>query len=163
MKTTLLPVTGTRFLHHLYPGVGELRYPFLNLHLGCFNALPAELQPELFARVETEYSLAFILAVLISFSVCLLYMVRIYHRSEWLNRRWHLQALTNPLTLLPNLRALEQAPEQEAGETFCCLRIDNLVYESSLRLNDARSLYPLNLPYAAAVDAGKRKVVSIAG
>lgn len=30
-------------------GVGKLRYPFLNL-LGCFNALPAELQPELFAR-----------------------------------------------------------------------------------------------------------------
>ncbi|BDY96384.1 hypothetical protein MUTS15_50410 [Escherichia coli] len=78
--------------------------------------------------VLTEYSLAFILAVLISFSVCLLYMVRIYHRSEWLNRRWHLQALTDPLTLLPNFRALEQAPEQEAGKSFaaCALIILSL-------------------------------------
>lgn len=108
-------------------GVGKIRYPFLNL-TGCFNALPSELQPELLQGVLTEYSLAFILAVLISFSVCLLYMVRIYHRSEWLNRRWHLQALTDPLTLLPNFRALEQAPEQEAGKSFaaCALIILSL-------------------------------------
>lgn len=91
-------------------------------------------------------------------------MVRIYHRSEWLNRRWHLQALTDPLTLLPNFRALEQAPEQEAGKSFCCLRIDNLEFMSRhYGLMMRGSLYPLNLPYVAAVDAGKRKVVSIAG
>lgn len=101
--------------------------------------------------VLTEYSLAFILAVLISFSVCLLYMVRIYHRSEWLNRRWHLQALTDPLTLLPNFRALEQAPEQEAGKSFCCLRIDNLEFMSRhygliMRVHCIRSIYRTLLP-----------------
>ncbi|NYY74478.1 hypothetical protein DMH88_08700 [Escherichia coli] len=44
------------------------------------------------------------------------------------NRRWHLQALTDPLTLLPNFRALEQAPEQEAGKSFaaCALIILSL-------------------------------------
>lgn len=101
--------------------------------------------------METEYSLAFILAVLISFSVCLLYMVRIYHRSEWLNRRWHLQALTDPLTLLPNFRALEQAPEQEAGKSFCCLRIDNLEFMSRhyglmMRVHCIRSICRTLLP-----------------
>ncbi len=35
-------------------------------------------------------------------------MARINQRSEWLNRQWHSQALTDPLTQLPNLRALEQ-------------------------------------------------------
>ncbi len=101
--------------------------------------------------METEYSLAFILAVLISFSVCLLYMVRIYHRSGWLNRRWHLQALTDPLTLLPNFRALEQAPEQEAGKSFCCLRIDNLEFMSRhyglmMRVHCIRSICRTLLP-----------------
>jgi len=89
--------------------------------------------------------------VLISFSVCLLYMVRIYHRSEWLNRRWHLQALTDPLTLLPNFRVLEQAPEQEAGKSFCCLRIDNLEFMSRhyglmMRVHCIRSIYRTLMP-----------------
>lgn len=144
-------------------GVGKLRYPFLNLTWAVSTLCLLNYNQNFLQGVETEYSLAFILAVLISFSVCLLYMVRIYHRSEWLNRRWHLQALTDPLTLLPNFRALEQAPEQEAGKSFCCLRIDNLEFMSRHYGNDARSLYPINLPYAAAVDAGKRKVISIAG
>ncbi len=146
-------------------GVGKLHYPFLNLTWAVSTLCLLNYNQNFLQGVETEYSLAFILAVLISFSVCLLYMVRIYHRSEWLNRRWHLQALTDPLTLLPNFRALEQAPEQEAGKSFCCLRIDNLEFiESSLRLNDARSLYPLNLPYAAAVDAQEsRKLYQLPG
>ncbi len=111
-------------------GVGKIRYPFLNLTWAVSTLCLLNYNQNFLQGVLTEYSLAFILAVLISFSVCLLYMVRIYHRSEWLNRRWHLQALTDPLTLLPNFRALEQAPEQEAGKSFCCLRIDNLEFMS---------------------------------
>uniref|UniRef100_UPI003CF90C26 MASE1 domain-containing protein n=1 Tax=Pseudomonas aeruginosa TaxID=287 RepID=UPI003CF90C26 len=111
-------------MKELVLGVGKLRYPFLNLTWAVSTLCLLNYNQNFLQGVLTQYSLAFILAVLISFSVCLLYMVRIYHRSEWLNRRWHLQALTDPLTLLPNFRALEQAPEQEAGKSFCCLRID---------------------------------------
>lgn len=38
--------------------------------------------------VESGHSLSFILSVLISFAICLLYMSRIYQRSEWLKRGW---------------------------------------------------------------------------
>ncbi|HFD0138261.1 TPA: diguanylate cyclase, partial [Salmonella enterica subsp. enterica serovar Cuckmere] len=78
----------------------------------------------------SEYSLAFILSVLISFSICLLYMARINQRSEWLNRQWHSQALTDPLTQLPNLRALEQFLLQDAGQSVCYLRMENLEFLS---------------------------------
>ena len=132
-------------------GVGKLRYPFLNLTWAVSTLCLLNYNQNFLQGVETEYSLAFILAVLISFSVCLLYMVRIYHRSEWLNRRWHLQALTDPLTLLPNFRALEQAPEQEAGKSFCCLRIDNLEFMSRhyglmMRVHCIRSICRTLLP-----------------
>lgn len=132
-------------------GVGKLRYPFLNLTWAVSTLCLLNYNQNFLQGVLTEYSLAFILAVLISFSVCLLYMVRIYHRSEWLNRRWHLQALTDPLTLLPNFRALEQAPEQEAGKSFCCLRIDNLEFMSRhyglmMRVHCIRSIYRTLLP-----------------
>ncbi|EOW5964911.1 sensor domain-containing phosphodiesterase [Escherichia coli] len=132
-------------------GVGKIRYPFLNLTWAVSTLCLLNYNQNFLQGVLTEYSLAFILAVLISFSVCLLYMVRIYHRSEWLNRRWHLQALTDPLTLLPNFRALEQAPEQEAGKSFCCLRIDNLEFMSRhygliMRVHCIRSIYRTLLP-----------------
>ncbi|XPE25370.1 hypothetical protein ACNKHM_21465 [Shigella sonnei] len=139
-----------------------MRYPFLDLTWAVSTLCLLNYNQNFLQGVLTEYSLAFILAVLISFSVCLLYMVRIYHRSEWLNRRWHLQALTDPLTLYPTLCVGASAGARGARVFAACALII-LVYESSLRLNNARSLYPLNLPYAAAVDAGKRKVVSIAG
>ncbi|STJ79485.1 putative diguanylate cyclase [Escherichia coli] len=99
-------------------GVGKLRYPFLNLTWAVSTLCLLNYNQNFLQGVETEYSLAFILAVLISFSVCLLYMVRIYHRSEWLNRRWHLQALTDPLTLLPNFRALETSAGARGGQEF---------------------------------------------
>ncbi|MGS8621765.1 hypothetical protein ACQWB7_24440, partial [Salmonella enterica subsp. enterica serovar Infantis] len=69
---------------------------------------------------------AFILSVLISFSICLLDMARINQRSEWLTRQGHSQALTDPLTHLPNLRALEQFLLQDAGHSVGYLRRENL-------------------------------------
>lgn len=104
--------------------------------------------------VGSEYSLAFILSVLVSFSICLLYMMRIYQRSEWLNRRWHMQALTDPLTRLPNLRALEQFLKKESGQSVCCLRLENLEFLSRhygmlMRVHSQTH----GAPYAATVDA----------
>ncbi len=144
-------------------GVGKIRYPFLNLTWAVSTLCLLNYNQNFLQGVLTEYSLAFILAVLISFSVCLLYMVRIYHRSEWLNRRWHFAGADRSVNASTQLSCVGASAGARGGQEFCCLRIDNLEFMSRHYGNNARSLYPLNLPYAAAVDAGKRKVVSIAG
>lgn len=95
--------------------MGKLSYPLLNLSWAISALCLLVYNRNFLQGVGSEYSLAFILSVLISFSICLLYMVCIYQRSEWLNRQWHGQALTDPLTRLPNIRALEQ---------FCCREQD---------------------------------------
>lgn len=102
-------------------GVGKLTYPFLNLSWAISTLFLLTYNRNFLQGVGSEYSLAFILSVLVSFSICLLYMMRIFLRSEWLNRRWHMQALTDPLTRLPNLRALEQFLQKESGQSVCCL------------------------------------------
>ncbi|MUZ06778.1 hypothetical protein GLN29_26830, partial [Shigella flexneri] len=89
-------------------GVGKISYPLLNFSWALTALFLLSYNRNFLQGVGSEYSLAFILSVLISFSICLLYMARINQRSEWLNRQWHSQALTDPLTQLPNLRALEQ-------------------------------------------------------
>ncbi|ONF76648.1 hypothetical protein BXA16_16435 [Salmonella enterica subsp. enterica serovar Typhimurium] len=77
---------------------------------------------------ETKYIAGYLVPVLfIGFT---LYMARINQRSEWLNRQWHSQALTDPLTQLPNLRALEQFLLQDAGQSVCYLRMENLEFLS---------------------------------
>jgi len=80
--------------------------------------------------VNTEYSLAFVLLVLISFSICLLYMLNIFQRSQRIRRKWHAQALTDPLTGLPNLRTLEASLADIQQASLCCLRMANLEFLS---------------------------------
>jgi EAL domain-containing protein (putative c-di-GMP-specific phosphodiesterase class I) len=80
--------------------------------------------------VESGHSLSFILSVLISFAICLLYMSRIYQRSEWLKQGWQDRALTDPLTGLPNIRALEGFLLDHPDAKVCCLRMDNLEFLS---------------------------------
>ncbi|POT59944.1 hypothetical protein C3432_04360 [Citrobacter amalonaticus] len=111
-------------------GVGKLSYPFLNLSWAISTLCLLTWNQNFLQGFGSEYSLAFIIAVLVSFSICLLYMMRIYYRSEWLNRRWHQQAMTDPLTRLPNLRALEQFLQKDVGQSVCCLRLDNLEFLS---------------------------------
>ncbi|WP_437891053.1 GGDEF domain-containing phosphodiesterase [Phytobacter sp. V91] len=57
-------------------------------------------------------------------------MTRIWQRSEWLFLRWQRQAMTDPLTGLPNLRALEQALTRDKGLVVCCLHMKNLEFLS---------------------------------
>lgn len=80
--------------------------------------------------VESGHSLSFILSVLISFAICLLYMSRIYQKSEWLKQGWQERALTDPLTGLPNIRALEVFLQHHPEAKVCCLRLDNLEFLS---------------------------------
>ncbi|CDL11568.1 FIG00732589: hypothetical protein [Klebsiella pneumoniae IS43] len=80
--------------------------------------------------VQSEYSLSFVLSVLISFTICLFYMADIYARSDRNKRRWRSQAEEDPLTGLPNLRALESHLQSCPQQAICSLRIDNLDFLS---------------------------------
>ncbi|RJT20302.1 EAL domain-containing protein [Buttiauxella izardii] len=80
--------------------------------------------------VNTEFALSFILSVFISFSVCMLYMTMMFKSNEWMKRLYHSQAMTDPLTQLPNLRALEQHVQSYPEGTLCCLRLSNLEFLS---------------------------------
>lgn len=111
-------------------GVARFSYPLLNISWAISTLFLLTYNQNFLHGVDSEYPLAFILSVLVSFSICLLYMIRIYQRSEWLNRRWHLQALTDPLTRLPNLRALELFLKKGKGQSVCSLRLDNLEFLS---------------------------------
>ncbi|VUS40951.1 EAL domain-containing protein [Klebsiella spallanzanii] len=80
--------------------------------------------------VQTEYSLSFVLSVLISFTICLFYMADIYARSERMKLRWRDQAEEDPLTGLPNLRALESHLQRNPAVALSSLRIQNLDFLS---------------------------------
>lgn len=80
--------------------------------------------------VSTEFSLSFILSTFISFSFCMLYMTMMFKRNESMKRIYQSQALTDPLTQLPNLRALEQHVQCYPEGTLCCLRMSNLEFLS---------------------------------
>ncbi|VEB96051.1 Cyclic di-GMP phosphodiesterase YfgF [Cedecea lapagei] len=80
--------------------------------------------------VNTQHALSFILSVFISFTVCLLYMMTSYHKNEWMKRIYHLQAQTDPLTKLPNLRALEEHIRLFPVGALCCLRMTNFEFLS---------------------------------
>ncbi|CBG89557.1 bifunctional diguanylate cyclase/phosphodiesterase [Citrobacter rodentium] len=132
-------------------GVGKFSYPFLNLSWAISTLCLLTYNRNFLQGVGSEYSLAFILSALISFSICLLYMTRIYQRSNWLNQRWHQQALTDPLTRLPNLRALEHFLQKESGQSVCSLRLDNLEFLSRhygmlMRVHCKRTVYRMLQP-----------------
>lgn len=80
--------------------------------------------------VRTGMALSFILAVFLSFTVCLLYMSMMYRKSVWARRIYYAQAMTDPLTKLPNLRALERHLLTNPQGTLCCLRMTNLEFLS---------------------------------
>ncbi|WP_084172350.1 EAL domain-containing protein [Mangrovibacter sp. MFB070] len=72
--------------------------------------------------------LAFTLSIFIAFTVCLYYMIRIYNRGARLQRVWHNHALTDPMTWLPNLRALDAHMKTHPGGILCCIRLNNLEF-----------------------------------
>lgn len=102
--------------------------------------------------VNTKFALSFILSVFISFTVCLLYMTMIFHKNEWMKRVYRLQAMTDPLTRLPNLRALEQHTKRFPAGSLCCLRMSNLEFLSRhygmmMRIHCKREITQLLKPW----------------
>ncbi|AFJ46224.1 putative diguanylate cyclase [Shimwellia blattae DSM 4481 = NBRC 105725] len=80
--------------------------------------------------VQGDDALSFVLSAFISFTVCMLYMMQVYHRNERLRRVYLSLALTDPLTQLPNMRAMEQHIATWKQGALCCLRMNNLDFLS---------------------------------
>lgn len=80
--------------------------------------------------IRTGMALAFILSVFFSFTVCLLYISTLYRKSVWMRRIYYAQAITDPMTQLPNLRALERHLQHYPEGVLCCLRMSNLEFLS---------------------------------
>lgn len=111
-------------------GISRLSYALISLLWATSALLLLTYNYNFLNGVESGYSLSFILSVLISFAICLLYMSRIYRRSEWMKQGWQKRALTDPLTGLPNIRALEDYLHLHPDAKICCLRMDNLEFLS---------------------------------
>lgn len=111
-------------------GISRLSYALISLLWSVSALLLLTYNDNFLNGVETGYSLSFVLSVLISFAICLLYMSRMYRRSEWMKQGWHERALTDPLTGLPNIRSLEDFLQLHPNASVCCLRMDNLEFLS---------------------------------
>ncbi|CCK15387.1 FIG00553564: hypothetical protein [Cronobacter universalis NCTC 9529] len=76
------------------------------------------------------FLLAFMLSGFIAFTVSMRFMTVIFNKNEWMKRQYRMLALTDPLTRLPNLRALELHLQNASGGALCCLRVTNLEFLS---------------------------------
>lgn len=79
---------------------------------------------------NSAYSLAFVLSVFIAFTVSVLFMTVIFQRNERMKRQYYTLSQTDPLTRMPNLRALEKIIEKERNGVLCCLRLNNMDFLS---------------------------------
>ncbi|WP_039058854.1 EAL domain-containing protein [Enterobacter sp. Bisph1] len=122
----LVPVTFIIFTL----GISKLSPSLVSISWGVSTFMLLTHNINLFYGARSDYSLAFVMSVLICFTVCMLYMMRVFHRSEWLKTRWQAQAMSDPLTHLPNLRALEKQVEQQPNAIMCCLHMKNLEFLS---------------------------------
>ncbi|HDS9358653.1 TPA: EAL domain-containing protein [Enterobacter chengduensis] len=111
-------------------GISRMSYALISLLWAASAFLLLTYNNNFLSGVESGYTLAFILSVLISFAICLLYMSKIYRRSEWMKQGWQDRVLTDPLTGLPNIRALEDFLLEHPAAKVCCLRMDNLEFLS---------------------------------
>lgn len=85
---------------------------------------------ESFLYGNSAYSLAFVLSVFIAFTVSVLFMTVIFQRNERMKRQYFALSQTDPLTRMPNLRALEKLIKKQRSGTLCCLRLNNMDFLS---------------------------------
>ncbi|MGU3445900.1 EAL domain-containing protein [Enterobacteriaceae bacterium C34L] len=110
--------------------INRFSYPLICLLWGISAFFLVAYNRNFLQGVNTEYALSFVLSVLISFTICMLHMSQIQGRSNRIKRKLHSQALQDPLTGLPNLRAFESYLENHPQASVCCLRMDNLEFLS---------------------------------
>lgn len=122
----LVPVVFILF----FLSINRFSYPLICLLWGISAFILVAYNRNFLQGVDTEYALSFVLSVLISFTICLLYMAQINARSKAIKRKLHGQALHDPLTGLPNLRAFESYLALHPQVSVCCVRMDNLEFLS---------------------------------
>lgn len=136
-------------------GISRLGHTLIRISWSVSAFLLVAYNQNFLHGVQTEYSLSFVLSVLICFTICLFYMADIYARSERMKFRWRDQAEEDPLTGLPNLRALESYLQRNPAVAISSLRIQNLDFLSRhygmmMRVESkrqiARKLQPLLAP-----------------
>ena len=110
--------------------INRFSYPLICLLWGICAYFLVTYNRNFLQGVSTEYALSFALSVLISFAICLLYMVQLYARTAVIKRKLQGQTLQDPLTGLPNLRAFERYLTLYPRVSVCCLRMDNLEFLS---------------------------------
>ncbi|EKM0371322.1 sensor domain-containing phosphodiesterase [Cronobacter turicensis] len=119
----------------------------LLLLMGSSNSfLPAD---------KNGFLLAFMLSGFIAFAVSMRFMTVIFNKNEWMKRQYRMLALTDPLTRLPNLRALERHLQSASGGALCCLRVTNLEFLSRhyglmMRIQCKKEVTTLLLPWLNA-------------
>ncbi|MGP3592228.1 EAL domain-containing protein [Vagococcus sp. WN89Y] len=111
-------------------GINRLNLTFITLTWAITAFMLLAYNDNFLHGVHTDYSLAFVMSVLICFNVSILYMTRMFNRSEWLRQRWEAQALTDPLTGLPNLRAFEKELEERPSGIVCSIHMKNVEFLS---------------------------------
>lgn len=111
-------------------GISRLGHTLIRISWSLSAFLLVAYNQNFLHGVQTEYSLSFVLSVLICFTICLFYMADIYARSERMKFRWRDQAQEDPLTHLPNLRALESHLRHNPAVVISSLRIQNLDFLS---------------------------------
>ncbi|EPS5420829.1 EAL domain-containing protein [Klebsiella michiganensis] len=111
-------------------GISRLGHTLIRISWSVSAFLLVAYNQNFLHGVQTEYSLSFVLSVLICFTICLFYMADIYARSERMKFRWRDQAEEDPLTGLPNLRALESHLQRNPAVAISSLRIQNLDFLS---------------------------------
>lgn len=113
-----------------FVAINRFSYPLMSLMWGVSAFFLVAYNRNFLQGVSNAFALAFVLSVLISFTICLLYMGKIQARSNAIRRKWHNQAWQDPLTGLPNLRAFESYLTKLPRASVCCLRMDNLEFLS---------------------------------
>lgn len=79
-------------------GISRIGHALLRISWSVSAFLLVVYNKNFLQGVQSEYSLSFVLSVLISFTICLFYMADIYARSDRNKRRWRSQAEEDPLT-----------------------------------------------------------------
>ncbi|WP_330982925.1 MULTISPECIES: EAL domain-containing protein [Enterobacterales] len=113
-----------------FVAINRFSYPLISLLWGISAFFLVVYNRNFLQGVSTEYAFSFVLSVLISFTVCMLYIAQIYGRSDAIKQKLHTQANQDPLTGLPNLRAFEHYLAEHPQVSVCCLRMDNLEFLS---------------------------------
>jgi small-conductance mechanosensitive channel len=82
LNQPLLPVIYAGDFYPVYLGISRLSYALISLLWAASAFLLLTYNYNFLNGVESGHSLSFILSVLISFAICLLYMSRIYRAAN---------------------------------------------------------------------------------